>query len=262
LTEDLCVYLDSNVDDDPVAKLWETLNNCNDLKSQLNALHNSSVLKTVLQRKESSTSLGESRDAEKDLEILRLKGELDECRDDLKRDEEIFAEKIKDLKRLKKESKKLTTENVSIKMALQSAHAALTIETERIMSLQQELQRIKHESSNPQIAKENFLSASDVEPADLNISNAVAASEPELSQLMEDLEVLSREKEELLVEKEKTESKAREVQQLANQEKEQFMKSKDLLQRRLKELEIGMKLKQVAVFIVILHFSNILKSVL
>lgn len=255
MTEDLCAYLDSNVDIDPVAKLWDTLKNCNELKSQLNSLlHNSSVLQhTISQRNKTSNSiggvhLGESRDTEKDLEILRLKGELDECRDDLKRDEEIFAEKIKDLKRLKKESKKLTTDNVSIKMALQSAHAALTTETEKVELLEQELKKIKNEPSNPIKRREAVESTSNVEPADLNISNAVAASEPDLSQLMEDLEILSREKEELLTEKEKTESKAREIQQLADQEKEQFMISKNTLQRRLKELEIGMKLKQVSTF--------------
>lgn len=43
--------------------------------------------------------------AEKDLEIMRLRGELDECRDDLRRDEEIFAEKMKELKKNKKEVK-------------------------------------------------------------------------------------------------------------------------------------------------------------
>lgn len=41
--------------------------------------------------------------AEKDLEIMRLRGELEECRDDLRRDEEIFAEKMKELKKSKKE---------------------------------------------------------------------------------------------------------------------------------------------------------------
>lgn len=41
--------------------------------------------------------------AEKDLEIMRLRSELEECKDDLRRDEEIFAEKMKELKKNKKE---------------------------------------------------------------------------------------------------------------------------------------------------------------
>lgn len=79
---------------------------------------------------------------------------------------------------------------------------------------------------------------------DQEMSFAVAACEPDLSQLMEDLEILSKEKEDLMLEKEAAEERVRLITTAAESEKHQFLESKSQLQRRLKELEVGMKLKQ------------------
>ena len=82
---------------------------------------------------------------------MRLRAELTECKDDLRRDEEIFGEKMKELKRIKKDVmqiqnmklppmmkihfvsqiKKLTVENVTLKMAVQAAQEALKVEQDK-----------------------------------------------------------------------------------------------------------------------------------
>ncbi len=47
-------------------------------------------------------------------EIIKLKLEIEECKEDLRRDEEIFAEKMKELKKAKKTIKKLQHENLCL----------------------------------------------------------------------------------------------------------------------------------------------------
>ncbi len=254
IADDSEAYLDASDAPlfDPSAKLWAVLSECRACAGQLNALHNSeatgalieSAKKAVASAAATSETGQGTTDVDKDIEILRLRGELEECRDDLKRDEEIFAEKVKELKKYKKEAKKLTTENVSLKMTLQATQAALAAETTR---------RHVDVTSAPsgQTTSRRVASSrdDDMEAArDIEISSAVAATEPDISQLMEELEVVSREKEQLHREKLLADEKAKEVQQLADAEKEQFAKSKDGMQRRLRELEIGMRLKQVRCF--------------
>lgn len=105
-------------DAEAVAQLLELLGAVNRCISGLNALHTVDSTSDVVRAaramatgavtRANASSTGDAMGntqlaAEKDLEIMRLRGELDECRDDLRRDEEIFAEKMKELKKNKKE---------------------------------------------------------------------------------------------------------------------------------------------------------------
>lgn len=85
----------------------------------------------------------------------------------------------------------------------------------------------------------------DHDPHSLDISRAVAATEPHVSRLMEDLEIISKEKEKLGAEKDLAERKCSVAISLAEKQKEEFDQSRHQLTRQLKELEIGIKMKQV-----------------
>lgn len=64
-------------------------------------------------------------------------------------------------------------------------------------------------------------------------------TEPHISQLMEDLELLSREKEALSGEKNLAEQKYSHAADVAKQQKDEFDNSRRNLQKELKHLEIG-----------------------
>ena len=64
-------------------------------------------------------------------EIIKLKLEIEECKEDLRRDEEIFAEKMKELKKAKKTIKKLQLENLYLVNEL-----SISKERSRVSSLE------------------------------------------------------------------------------------------------------------------------------
>lgn len=132
----------------------------------------------------------------------------------------------------------MTTENVSLKMAAQSAQDALRAELDR-----HAIEAAARPLKSPRDSLDGGLGRVGMND-EQDMSFAVAACEPDLSQLMEDLEVLSKEKDDLLVEKEAADERVRAITEAAESEKMQFIESKEQMQRRLKELEVGMKLKQ------------------
>jgi chromosome segregation ATPase len=154
-------------------------------------------------------------------EVAALRMELEDCREDLRRDEDIFAEKVRELKKCRKQIKDLEAENLKLKdksEELTRSIAALTAPKFR------PFERMTTESKADRDANlEN----------DLDISLAVVASEPDISQLIEDLETVHREKEDLLAG-----SKA------VLAEKDTFDEEKRLLNERLRELDANMGAKE------------------
>lgn len=108
----------SSVDSNILAQFIDFAQLARSCVNGLNALHSTDSTSEVVQKARSMATSAAGKDgnqtntvimgstqivADKDLEIMRLKGEIEECRDDLRRDEEIFAEKMKELKKNKKE---------------------------------------------------------------------------------------------------------------------------------------------------------------
>ena len=128
-------------------------------------------------------------------EVNSLRQQLEECRDDLQRDEDIFAEKIKELKRYKRKVRELETHSENQKV--------------EIVKLQDNINKLARvnivgHGSRPNTTQfaENKTGSDDkavsdikIDQDDLDISIAVAATEPDISQLMEDLETIAKEKE-------------------------------------------------------------------
>eukprot|EP01031_Cornospumella_fuschlensis_P038229 gene38229-46453_t len=103
--------------------------------------------------------------------IQELQAELEECREDLQRDEAIFATKMKEIKSFKKEVMELTKENKKLKENVEELLKATQKRESRVVNQERK------------------------SAEDLDITTAVAKAEPEVSQLMEDIETLEREKE-------------------------------------------------------------------
>jgi hypothetical protein len=114
-------------------------------------------------------------------ELLKVRQELDECRDDLKRDEDIFAEKVKELKYSKIRIREL-------EMELSKSHAKNEILHSRIGKISSKYIKFAQIESKPEYNID-----------DLDISIAVVNTEPDISQLMEDIEAIAKEKDDLVV---------------------------------------------------------------
>ena len=170
-----------------------------------------------------------------DDEVRQLRAELDECREDLKRDEDIFAEKVRELKRCRKQIRELQQENSELTGRLTDAQQTVD-QQRRLIDAQRPRGAPSLDAQSKRYEEED--------EDDLELSIAVAASEPDISQLMEDLEAVSREKEKLVTDRNIAESKEEHVARAAEQQREEFKRGQEALQRRLKELEINIRLKQ------------------
>lgn len=138
----------------------------------------------------------------------QLQIQLAECHEDLKRDEEIFAEKVKELKQCRKQLKEIERER--------DDYFAI-------------IQEFKSQSQH----------------ANLDVSAAVAVAEPDISQLMEDLELISKEKDKLRLEKERIEQQYQDAIKLATQQKNQYELIQNQLQEKLHDVNDGNNQHQV-----------------
>ena len=175
--------------------------------------------------------------------MTRLQEELAECREDLVRDEEIFAEKVRELKRVRKENRQLNvraSELVrqvhTLETDLAAARASVQIHSTSVSAIE------NHDHSQN---RSGSMSSDGLLDVDLDESIAlVASTEPDISQLMDDLEQVSREKERLLEEKKKAEEECARMASLAMKQREDADASSSDMSRRLRELEIGIRMKQ------------------
>lgn len=147
--------------------------------------------------------------------IEQLQKELNDCQEDLKRDEEIFSEKIKELKKLRKQHKNLEMNHQSLqkkikdmnklfhKLSLLSKSQDFRQSKSALNSRGDSLSTARRTGgavSTTGAGKEGFSSkegAANEQEDDLDISIAVAMTEPDISQLIEDIESLMKEKDEL-----------------------------------------------------------------
>lgn len=213
------------------------------LSQELNDLHNpeksAKTLGSILEKNRRNAPTNRSKDgsntesnqgsSQKDLEILRLRGELEEARDDLRRDEEIFAEKMKELKQNKKKCEKLTMETMNLKNQLREANEAIAAMRLDVHGHQSVTASTSNNSSELRVSNEQHLKEAHDEsrhkadhsaPAEDNATVAtVAMNDPGMSQLLDDIDSLSREKDQLVAEKAAAEENAKKILSEAEAEK-------------------------------------------
>lgn len=157
-------------------------------------------------------------------EAAALRLELEECREDLKRDEDIFADKVRDLKKCRKQLKDTEHENSELKDKVEQLTKQVAKLTTRKFAVAQGL------------GNQEELDLA-VEDGNLDISLAVMATEPDISQLMEDLEVIAKEKDVLLADN-------LEVSKTVISQKQDFLESQQKLREQLRSLEISIQSKE------------------
>ena len=241
-------------------------------------------------------------------EIERLKTDLQGCYDDLKRDEEIFQEKMRELKKSKKlikglEAEKAVLEQETLTQSKQiqqllEAHSGaaskfgridgnsqdktgaydvdrkaavsnaldttrVTIQGQMFSGQSKDAPDIDYEmywdpeedgtsadskTSQPthrqRAAEEEAIKAED---ADLSRIISTLVPEPDLAQLMEDLESVQSERDALLAANHEVELKYRSAADLASAQREEFEEKQTALKKQLQELEIGIRLKQACI---------------
>ena len=162
-------------------------------------------------------------------EILNLKQELELCKEDLKRDEEIFEEKMKILKNLRKSNKSLQSENVELKQAL-----------DLIQGKFDTLLRLNEELKGNQTA--NGLKSSVVDAKESIVeSNHNGAS---MQELLKDYDEMCIVKDKLLQDKLLVESKFDQLNHMTKEQIKEYEIITENQKKKLKELEIGIRLKQ------------------
>lgn len=202
-----------------------------------------SILRSSFNQNHQNMSLGaidEQIMREYEDEIANLQQQLEECRDDLKRDEEIFAEKMKELKRLKKQLKDMEGENNGLKesQARLKQHLIKLAKIPRMMVDDLEVSTTVSTGRNKTL--DNVVEASDDD--DLDISIAVALTEPDISQLLEDLEALSKEKDDLAaVHTRIAEEKIQAAENAARSQCTKVIQRTKVLKKRLHDAEHQMK---------------------
>ena len=160
-------------------------------------------------------------------EAAALRLELEECREDLKRDEDIFAEKVRDLKKCRKQLKDAEHENSELKNKVEQL-------TKQVAKLTASKFAVVHGIGSSDRQEELDLA---VEDGNLDISLAVMATEPDISQLMEDLEVIAKEKDVLLADN-------LEVSKTVISQKHDFLESQQKLRDQLRSLEVSIQSKE------------------
>lgn len=166
-----------------------------------------------------------------EFEVLRQ--ELLDCREDLKRDEEIFAEKVRELKKTRKQVRQLQQENGELLSDLHELRL-------KIESYQFQLSHVNKE--------QNTNGKNEALEDDLEMSIAVAAMEPDISQLMEDLENVSKEKEKLVAYKLKAETFCKEAIEKVERQKIEFEGHERDLSHKLRDLEWTIKSKEEKIY--------------
>lgn len=176
-------------------------------------------------------------------EVAALRQELEECREDLQRDEDIFAEKIKELKKSRKRIRELEVENQQLTEKQQTTQAQVQKLAASLLAQQQRTQHHAYRADRKDSSLAGEGGDSD-ERDDLDISVAVAVTEPDISQLMEDLETMAREKEDLLADNLLAEQKVATAFTSAQAQKEEFTRGQAALKQRLVELEESIRTKE------------------
>lgn len=187
-------------------------------------------------------------------EIQTLQDELQDCYEDLKRDEDIFAEKMKELKKSKKTIKDLENKNATLlshvasykeqmlsllklpKVMLDDLDASLvsTMDTQQQQALFATPKRptananAAFSPTKPSQRRPSMDPESEVD--DLDISMAVVKAEPDISALLEDVELLNNEKEQA---NRAHQQQLHQLEVYAKQQYEKVIKHQDKLKKKL-----------------------------
>ncbi len=184
-------------------------------------------------------------------EIQSLKDELHDCYEDLKRDEDIFAEKMKELKKMKKYVKDLETKNATLITHIEQYKEQMLV----LMRLPKSMIEEDLESSivstmseaqmpvtvtpgrlnrahpiTPRVGEMKSSDSGDHPEDDLDISIAVVKAEPDISALLEDVELLNQEKE---YAKQVHHQQLKQLEQIAKHQYESLAKHQQKLRKKL-----------------------------
>ena len=167
------------------SQFWKIL--CRDVGTEIDDILTSSASSSSIEMTSSN-----------DIEILRTK--LAEAQDDLLRDEDIFAEKLSEIKRHKKQLKDYEVEISTLKSEIEMMKSASQLrqgedasdENTSMASIsspgrQKLLPKSPSRGTTLQIAMDS--------QEDLELSHMIDLHEPDMSQLIEDLETVNQEKE-------------------------------------------------------------------
>lgn len=204
-------------------------------------------------------------DRSKDELIAALRKELEDLREDLKRDEEIFGEKVKELKTCRKELRACQVENGELQEKLakylnqEGRMTPASISTREDSKIPSKTRSFIGTHRNG--ALNNAISECGESPSASILSSAYSfslvstiayfyeypllnLSEPNISKLMEDLETVSKEKDKIEEERLKAETKFEESRKAALEEKKNFSAVQREAASRLEALQAGMEAKQ------------------
>ena len=165
-----------------------------------------------------SVSVSSKTGATAGVDVTVLRAELEEAKADLVRDEEIFAAKVRELKRARRDVRSLQQQNTDLEASLHVAQSQLREQLAASASAgaESEAQRGIEANENAMATSTGAgaavvaldLSTPESETDILGVEESVLLAEPDISRLMEDLEGVSRERERLCHEKDEAESTA------------------------------------------------------
>ncbi len=200
--------------------------------------------------------------------ISQLKEELQTCYEDLHKDEEIFQEKMRELKKCRKvikhleaEKKLLYEENQTqyqklqkalydgrtdmfLKPKAESKDDFLPSTPMKSISADAEAKPANFSSPFNRGAKDLDISEEEVTELERQMSEVVLGAEPDISALVEDLESIQQERDKLQGENKAIEQRLGAMAEESERQQSSFLEHQHSLARRLQELEIGIKLKQ------------------
>ena len=125
-------------------------------------------------------------------DVAELKAKLAEAQEDLLRDEDIFADKLSEIKRQKKQLKEYEAEINVLRSEIEMLKSS-TVPFEEIAGSISSPNRQKLYPKSP--SRGTTLNVAIDSQEDLELSQMIDMHEPDMSQLIEDLEIVNQEKE-------------------------------------------------------------------
>ena len=182
------LHRDDYRDERSLVQFWRTL--CRDVGTEID---------NILTSSSSSSSSSSSIEMLPSDDITELKLKLAEAQDDLLRDEDIFAEKLSEIKRHKRQMKEYEVEISALKAEIDVMKSTVnanedindySITVEPMTSPNRQDRTLPKSPSRGVSLKVAIDSREDLE-----LSHMIDLHEPDMSQLIEDLETVNQEKE-------------------------------------------------------------------
>jgi hypothetical protein len=211
------------------------------------------------------------QEAEQVNSVRQLKEELQTCYEDLQKDEEIFQEKMRELKKCRKVIKHLEAEKKLLYAENQAQHQQLQkalydSRTDHLFSNNNQRNNVckddgveslthsSHAKADAKLgdsispgnigAKDLSIPEEETKELDRRMSEVVLGAEPDISALIEDLENIQLERDTLQDENKDIEQRLENMTEDSERQQQEHLEQQQTLARRLQELEIGIKMKQ------------------